>query len=269
VSESILVNGMAQVLIPVQDRGLQYGDGLFETIAIAGGEPLLWDRHMRRLHLGCARLGIAAPDTELMRGELQQLAGGRERAVAKIVVTRGVGAPGYAAIADTAPTRIVSVSEWRPRAGTEEGVTVRFCLTRLGRNPALAGLKHLNRLEQVLARAELGPEFSEGLMLNDRDEVMEGTMTNVFAVIGGELITPDLAECGVAGILREFILEHSPMVVRVAPLARTTLMLADEIFLTNSIIGVWPVKKLAERNVPLGPVTHRIQKLVRVSHAVV
>jgi 4-amino-4-deoxychorismate lyase len=269
VSGTVLVNGIMQDVIPVQDRGLLYGDGLFETIAIARGVPLLWDLHMRRLCRSCARLGIAVPDVDLLRADLQRMTGGREREVGKIVVTRGVGARGYAPSVDAVPTRIVSVSEWRPRAGAGEGVAVRFCRTRLGRNPALAGLKHLNRLEQVLARAELSPELAEGLMLNDLDEVVEGTMTNVFAVSGGELITPDLAECGVAGVLREFILENSPIVVREAPLARATLPAADEIFLTNSIIGVWPVSKLAERSVPVGPVTRRIQELVRDSHAAV
>lgn len=264
----MLVNGQAREFISVHDRGLQYGDGLFETIAVAAGEPLLWERHMRRLQRGCACLGIAAPDVEQLRGEVQHLGGARERAVVKVVVTRGTGTRGYAPPADAAPTRIVSVSDWPPRAGIEEGVAVQFCRTHLGRNPALAGLKHLNRLEQVLARAELGAGVAEGLMLDDRGQVIEGTMSNLFAACGGEWVTPDLSECGVAGVLREFILEHAPTGVRVAPLTPTTLAQAAEIFLSNSIIGVWPVRKLAETVYPVGPMTRAIQQMTRDLHAV-
>lgn len=259
-----LINGDPRGHIEHDDRGLLYGDGVFETVAVRNGQPLSWDRHMRRLHHGCARLAITAPDIALLHAEALHVAHGAPRAVLKIIITRGPGARGYRAAAHAAPTRVLSVHPWPdyPEAFNHAGVAVRVCATRLGKNPALAGIKHLNRLEQVLARGEWDdPEIAEGLMLDSAGHVIEGTFSNIFAVRDGMLITPDLTACGVAGIRRELILEYAhgaAIPVTIAPLPLSELLDMHEIFLCNSLIGVWPVRELAGKPFAPGPLTRRI-----------
>lgn len=260
----ILVNGVETDHVHVGDRGLHYGDGLFETIVIRNGHPLLWERHLKRLGEGCKRLGIPMPNAGDMECDAARVCAGAERAVLKIIVTRGSGGRGYRAPREAVPTRIVAHYPWPdyPDEFCSQGVAVRICGTRLSSNPQLAGLKHLNRLEQVLARSEWDdPNIPEGLMMDSRDRIIEGTMSNVFLVRDGCLLTPDLSECGVSGIVRGVILERSNALsipCRVTQLTRQDLQEADELFLTNSIIGIWPIMDLMGTRYALGPVTQRL-----------
>jgi 4-amino-4-deoxychorismate lyase len=266
---AVLINGEAAEQVSFRDRGLQYGDGLFETIAVRHGAPLLWERHAERLCRDAMRLGMAAPDGARLADEAHRLCSGADRAVLKIIVTRGDAGRGYAPAPVAAPTRILSLSRWpvHPVEAEQAGVVVRFCETRLGSNPRLAGIKHLNRLEQVLARAEWDSDCAEGLMQDESGNVIEGTMSNLFVVSSGIVSTPDVGRCGVAGVMRNWVLERSAGAARVAPLGRDDVMRADEIFLTNSVIGVWPVGRLANRVYAVGPVTRRIMKLAREAQA--
>lgn len=265
-----LIDGEPAASVPVSDRGLQYGDGLFTTIAIKSGEPLLWDRHLRRLQNDAARLRVAAPAAELLRADVRRVCHGVAHAALKIILTRGADARGYRPSA-TAPTRRI-VTLW-PRAAqtpyAREGVALYSCRTRLSRNSALAGIKHLNRLEQVLARAEWGDDHAEGLMQDTVGMVIEGTMTNVFVVRNGELLTPDLSQCGVAGILRDLVLEHARatrLVARAAEIPFAALQDADEIFLTNSLIGIWPVRRFDAKEYRIGPITRALQTAIVGAH---
>lgn len=259
-----LVNGHADTHIDVQDRGLLYGDGLFETIAVHDGQAQLWDRHMQRLQQGCARLAMACPDLGLLREEALTLYKDINRAVLKIIITRGRGGRGYRHDNTCQPSRILGIHPWPdyPVANKQEGITVRICTTRLGSNPALAGIKHLNRLEQVLARQEWSdPLVSEGLMLDSNGYVIEGTISNLFIVQGDTLLTPDLSDCGVAGIMRGLILERCadmPIQTRITPLKLDDVMACDELFVCNSLIGIWPVRSVAGRDFSVGPLTRRI-----------
>jgi 4-amino-4-deoxychorismate lyase len=249
----ILVDGRLSDSIPAGDRGLQFGDGVFETLAVVGGEPLCMDAHLQRLCAGCRVLDIPAPDTATLRAESRQLARGATRAVLKIIVSRGTGARGYAPPAEPAPLRVVSIHPWpeHPAAFRERGVDAAFCSLMLARQPALAGIKHLNRLEQVLARAEITRRgVPEGIVCDTGGAVIEGTMSNVFIRCGNELRTPGLEAAGVAGIIRSEVLNRAAAIgidVRICALERRDVLAADEIFFTNSIIGVWPVRKLQER----------------------
>ena len=194
---SCLIDGREAVAIDVRDRGLHYGDGLFETLAVAQGRPLLWRRHMQRLAAGCRRLRIPPPAAETLREEAERLCARLDRAVLKIMVTRGDGGRGYAPPPAAAGTRVLMTYPWPPypERHRRDGVAVRVCAARLGASPGLVGLKHLNRLEQVMARAEWDdPSIAEGLMLDAAGHVIEGTMSNLFAVIGGRLVTPDLTQ---------------------------------------------------------------------------
>ncbi len=240
----------------VLDRGLQYGDGLFETVAILDGEPRLWERHMARLRAGVERLALPPPPEAELHEEACRLSAGSGRAVLKILYTRGVGGRGFRPPEPARAMRILMRFEAPeyPAAWWSQGVDVRFCDLRLGAQPALAGLKHLNRLEQVLARAEwTDPAIAEGLLLDNNGAVIEGTQSNLFAVIGDRLLTPVLDEAGVAGVMRAWILEWAALFGlnwEEARLTRSDVLEARELFLTNSLIGVWPVRSLAGRRLP-------------------
>jgi len=208
----LLVNGQDIDTVSALDRGLQYGDGLFETLPVINGRPLHWQRHMQRLIHGCGRLGIPLPDVTALTIEAQRLCVGRNRAVLKLIVTRGSGGRGYRCPEHPAPTRIFALHSWPdyPENNWREGVRVRLCRIQLGSNPALAGLKHLNRLEHILARAEWdSDDIAEGLLFDRADHVIEGTMSNLFLVTAGQLVTPELSDCGVAGIMRDMIIESA------------------------------------------------------------
>lgn len=260
-----LINGMPGDLLTVSDRGLHYGDGLFETVAVRNGICEFWDRHMQRLLRGCERLRIPAPDESLLADETARLAQDASRAVLKILITRGSGGRGYRVPEPAAPTRILRLTEWPdyPADNATQGIRLRLCTQRLGSNPSLAGLKHLNRLEQVLARLEWDdPVIAEGVVLDHAGNVIEGTFSNVFMVKNGTLITPRLDQCGVAGVLRGEVMELAVLegiVCEERRLPLAELYTADEMFLTNSLIGIWPVCAFEHWHNPAGPVTRTLQ----------
>jgi 4-amino-4-deoxychorismate lyase len=254
----VLINGRAEERLDVRDRGLHYGDGLYETLAVSDGRPRFLDWHFERLAHGATCLGIPLPDFGQLRAEIAA-ACPEPRGVVKVMLTRGVGPRGFRPPSSPEPTRIVATSPWPDRAPAlwSEGVRLGWCRTRYGRNPSLAGIKHLNRLEQVLARAEWDDEsMDEGLMQDDRDLVISATQANVFARIDGQWTTPTLDQCGVAGIMRRaflswFAAAGDPVVARALP-ARE-LASATHIVLTNALIGAWPVREIAGRSLALDP----------------
>lgn len=264
----ILINGESGVSVSAQDRGFQYGDGIFETLAVADGKPLLWDRHMRRFFHGAARLGFKTPAEELLRREAGQVCDGVKRGVLKIILTRGISGRGYAPSMDATPTRTVGLMPWLdyPAQHRTDGVSVQFCHNLITRHNVLAGLKHLNRLEQILARMELRSDSAEGLMQDETGHVIEGTMTNAFIVSRGVLLTPDLTYSGVEGVMRGLVLERAAALsidCRITELMREDILGAEEIFLTNCLIGVWPVRQIGSRNYPVGRITQQIQDAIR------
>jgi 4-amino-4-deoxychorismate lyase len=260
---SSLVNGRLCAELSVADRGLQYGDGVFETIAVKDGLPQQWERHLRRLRRGCKRLGIKPPASKLLLKEVVSLCGQLGRAVAKIIVTRGQSGRGYRPPVAAEPTRIVVAYPWPryPEGVYDDGIKVRVCKMRLSCNPVLAGIKHLNRLEQVLARGEWEDEYQEGLMLDSRNRVIEGTMSNVFVIKDDALHTPKLDQCGVEGVMRQRLLElaHQQNIpAAVTELALVDLKRADGVLFCNSLIGVWPVQELGGQSYKIPPLTRRI-----------
>ena len=257
------VDGEPAETLRLADRGLQYGDGLFETLAVQGGRIRRLGMHLERLKEGCTRLHLPMPDEALLRQELGRAAEGESRAVLKLILTRGPGGRGYRPPESPSVTRMVFRHAWPdyPAAWYTQGIELRVCTTRLAVGSPLAGLKHLNRLEQVLARAEWGEGAQEGLMRDAEDHVVEGTMSNLFAAPAeGRLVTPDVSRSGVAGVTRRHILERARaegLSVEVRTLALDELLLCREIFVCNSIIGVWPVQRIESRSYPVGPLTRR------------
>ena len=245
----MLINGQWSDVIQITDRGLQYGDGVFETLSVCDGRPQLWDWHVDRLEQGCRRLGIVPPDREELHREaliLCQRSGGRR--VLKIIITRGPGGRGYMPHAgEDSTTRILTTFDWPdcPPRIVSAGARLCTCRTRLAINPLLAGIKHLNRLEQVLASMECRDSgCDEGLMLDTENNVIEGIRSNVFIIRDQRLFTPDLTQCGVAGVIRHLIIHDQVrhgIPVTVTRLNHADIMAGEEIFVCNSIAGIWPI----------------------------
>jgi 4-amino-4-deoxychorismate lyase len=257
----VLVDGQARDQVSVQDRGLGYGDGLFETIRFVGCDAPLWALHMQRLEQGCRRLGLPLPGPAILLAEARQVSRGLDQAVVRITLTRGVGARGYRPPAQAQPTRIVAAFDPPPpdESAQADGIHIRLCSTQMAAQPLLAGLKHLNRLEQVLARAEWDdPAIAEGLLCDAEGHVISATAANLFAVFAGTLATPALDRCGVAGVARAEVLAAWPH-AQVRAIALEELRQADELFLSSSVRGILPVRELDGRALAVGPVTRALQ----------
>jgi 4-amino-4-deoxychorismate lyase len=263
---ALLVNGLdcadPSHSISANDRGLNYGDGLFETMLLKHGRVRLLDAHLARLTLGCRRLGIECPDVAVLLDEVERVCAGKEAGIVKLVLTRGAAARGYRPSADAAVTRIVALHQ--PPAAASSSIQVRWCDMRLSRNPALAGMKHLNRLEQVLAQREWSdPQIEEGFMLDSESELVCGTASNIFIVRGNELATADLRYCGIRGVMRDEVLRVAAKLKIAAheqPLWPEDLQTAHEVFVTNSVHGLRSVIALDQQTWPRGPVTQALQE---------
>lgn len=270
----ILIDGVPARHVEVSDRGLQYGDGVFETCAVCDRRIEYWPEHMARLQAGCERLGFLAPHADLLRAEAERaLEASRGRAVLKIMITRGSGGRGYRPLRRPEPRRIIALHPFPeyPREFAAQGIHLHACRTVAVDHPALAGIKHMNRLPQVLARAEWDDIATpEGLMRDPDGHPVEGTQSNLFMVRGGALFTPDLSAVGVAGIIRARVLalaEVAGVPTRIEVLAADALDKADEVFVSNSLIGIWPVTAFATHRWPVGRLTRQLQSALEAERS--
>ncbi|ALR76377.1 aminodeoxychorismate lyase [[Enterobacter] lignolyticus] len=247
-----LVNGSPHDGVPASDRSIQFGDGCFTTARISGGRVLLAERHLQRLKEGCQRLAIPFSHWQTLADEMHDLAQRQQEGVLKAIVSRGSGGRGYSAAGCQQPTRILSVSpypahyaRWR-----EEGIALALSPVTLGRNPWLAGLKHLNRLEQVLIRAHLEQtDADEALVLDSDGWVTECCAANLFWRAGDVVFTPRLDQAGVDGIMRRHCISHLAQsrfrVVEVNARVESVRQ-ADEVVICNALMPVIPVRTFAE-----------------------
>ncbi len=262
---TITINGQAGENISVLDRGLLYGDGLFESMAVHDGSIRFLEDHLRRLQAGCRVLGLEGLDPETLKQEVARTIGSDRECIVKVIVTRGTGERGYRPVQQPV-TRIVQKFPWPvfPQAYQDSGIDITLCRLRLSHQPRLAQIKHLNRLEQVLARSEWEDEYQEGLLCDTQDHVIEATASNVFFEANGGLVTPDLSRCGVAGILRKQIMgychrHHIGLSVRDLGLAEAAGM--DAMFVCNCIIGIWPVKRFDSLQFSRSELTGRLMSV--------
>ena len=268
--ERVLVNGSPDQQVSPFDRALHFGDGLFETIACRRGRPRFLSLHLERLRWGCERLAVTGLDLEDIRSEVRALASEVESAIIKVLLTRGTAlARGYGVTGRETATRITFRYPWPSETGAEsqDGIAARTATLRLGENPALAGLKHCNRLELVLARREwTDPAITEALLFSSSGRLVSGTMSNVFIVDSSGLRTPRVDLCGVAGVMRRVVLREAARAgieSREEVLDATDLQNADEVFVTNARMGIWPVHALDRRAIRVGSVTRRLQALLQ------
>lgn len=254
------------------DRGLAYGDGVFETMRLVNGELPLWKYHRERLLLGLQRLHIPV-NRETVDSEVRRAAHRHGSGVLKLTITRGEGGRAYRPpTADE--TRAMRIIHGKPFvqniAAESDGIDAVMCETLLGNHPSLSGLKHLNRLEQVLASRELEERgATEGLMCDAGGCIAEGTFTNIFIVKSGGLVTPPVRG-GVAGVMRSWLLEEArrmDLATDERALVEDDVMTADEVFVCNSVIGIWPLRELEQRPLRSGTITRSLQSRVETLFA--
>jgi 4-amino-4-deoxychorismate lyase len=262
----MLVNGKPGNLISIRDRGLLYGDGVFRTLLAENGKARHWPLHYQKLKHDCIALGIICPEAALLSRQLNDLLLEHPDGVVKLIVTRGEGERGYAPPNPGKSTVIWDISQppSYPDDRGEKGIKVCYCRLRLGSQPRLAGIKHLNRLENTLATAEWSnTESDEGLLMDGNNNVIEGTRSNLFMVSQGKLITPELSRCGVAGVQRDRVIDWAArhkMPLQTRDIAQNELLHADELFLVSSIIGLWPIRELEQRHWVNFPVANLIRR---------
>ncbi|MET0984460.1 MAG: aminodeoxychorismate lyase [Steroidobacteraceae bacterium] len=245
--------------LALTNRGLHYGDGVFETMHLFDGQIRFLDAHVERATEGCARLGMALSTARLLQ-ELTCLPLQTQPSIVKLVLVRSGAGRGYRPAPNSEAMRLVLLYPW-----TEASPTVRaqWCAARWSRNSQLAGLKHLNRLEQVLAQQELRDGVDEGLMLDTEGEVVSATSGNVFLVRQGKLCTPDLRLCGVNGVMRRQVLgaaKATGLSVEECALWPADFEHAEEAFITNALRGIRPIVQLDEQRWPIGPMAQQLRR---------
>jgi len=248
----ILINGQVSESIAISDRGLQYGDGVWETLRIKNHQAILLQQHLERLHIGLNALAIETLAMETLQAEIKQLQQQQKHAILKIIITRGTGGRGYNPTGiNTSASRILSLHPVPhfPCHYTTTGIQLTLCKTRLAHNPLLAGFKHLNSLSYVMARGEFSEPYQEGLLRDYQDNIIEGTMSNVFVIKDHCVFSPTLKQCGIRGIMQNTLI-HCLTKMDIQFLWQRNLSVqqiqqADAVFISNSVIGVWAVKSFS------------------------
>lgn len=257
-----LVNGEISTFVHAANRGLNYADGIFETLSVHNGRPRRWQAHMDRLGAGCEVLGFVMPAQAILLREVQTVSAGLSDAVVKIVLTRDGRGRGYMPEENSTCVRIISAHVY-PGGILErarEGIQARICELRLAIQPALGGIKHLNRLEQVLASAELREAGAdEGILLDPEDHVISAIAANIFIVLDNRLLTPRLDRCGVRGVVRSQILTDFAARCEQRRIMVDMLPEAQEIFICNTVRGIVPITSIDRFEYAIGPVTRELQ----------
>lgn len=259
------IDGNLAEVLPADDRGLHYGDGLFETMVVRAGAARFLEAHLARLTIGCTRLGIRFTAMPELRAEVAgAVALAPARALLKIIVTRGSAVRrGYAPQGTESPRRLLSLwpDDGLP-ASMVDGVALHVSALSLAANATLAGIKHLSRIENVMAAGEAAAAGAFDALLLEGGHVISGAMSNVFVVRNGQVLTPRLDRCGVAGVMRGVTLRECATLGIAAGEGRLTLdelFAADEVFVTNARIGVVPVRRVGEHSFHMNTIARRLR----------
>ena len=250
--------GSAHKCISINDRALQYGDGVFETLRIVQGTIPMWEYHKQRLKNAQKALKLPLDDffSSWERFVADNLAN-VESGCAKLIISRGEGPRGYKIPQKACLNWWLTITDL-PDISSKKDFRLTLCRHALSRQPALAGLKHLNRLDQVMARSEWCEQdkIEEGIMFNLDGDVIEGTMSNIFWLKNNQLYTPDLSQEGVDGCVRRWIIDqqgHDLFVVIEKCAKLDQLLMADAVFLTNSLIGIQAVTEIDDQLIAQSP----------------
>ena len=266
------VNYTSEMSISPADRGLAYGDGVFETLHATPGYFFNLNNHLSRLYLGLEKLGMAfdAKDKTRLERFLQQhiLPLIQHDQVVKIMISRGVGGRGYAPPEHATHTVAIGLLDFPDyQVAQHSGVAIDVSPIPLSSNPYLAGIKHLNRLEQVMAKQHLGRDFFEALMFNASGQLIEAIQSNVFWFKNEELFTPLIEQSGVKGTFRQSILDlvlaKNLYPVQEGRYSLEEVLGADEIFLSNSLMKIVPVIRVQQKVFTIGTNTLNLQRLMQ------
>ena len=257
----VLINGAKQSKISIFNRNILFGDGLFETCVIENKKILFWVNHFARLNKGCGQLKISRVDESVWLSDVKKALSlcSYDRCVVKLILSRGESLRGYGFKDDIKPVRAVIVSELQ-KVTFNKSFCLEYCQSGYDSNPKLAGIKHCNRLEQVLARA--GLKSDEGIMLDENNNVISVTQGNIYAIHGNTLITPKLDKCGVEGTRRDVILDLAKLLgikVKVDTLSVKELGQANEVFISNSIIGIQSISQIGDISFSENLITKKIK----------
>ncbi|SMY35816.1 Aminodeoxychorismate lyase [Photobacterium malacitanum] len=246
-----LVNGYEQQALAITDRATQYGDGCFTTMLVEQQCVQLWSLHLARLALSLQRLAIAAPNWQQIHSQVAALAlKYPDKGGIKILISRGSGGRGYNPFGCDDTQVVITDFEWplHYQQWQQQGITLGVCQQRMGNSPMLAGMKHLNRLEQVLLKQEVETAgWVDAIALDGDDRVIETTVANLFWRHGNTVYTPALQRAGVAGVMRQQILNMLDELnydYQVGDFGINAVLAADEVFITNSLMALVPVNQI-------------------------
>ena len=258
----VLIDGKEQSQISISNRNFQYGDGLFETCVIKDNQILFWDRHLTRLDIGCEKLKIKKIKESIWLNDIKKALSlaPQKNCVIKLILSRGNSQRGYSYPEDILPVRVVIVSDLK-NTHSRESYSLEYAQSGYHSNPNLAGIKHCNRIEQILARSSL--KADEAIMLDESQNIISVTQGNIYFIFGKSLVTPKLDRCGVIGSRRSLILDLAESLKLNSEQANISIneaKKADEVFISNSIIGIQSVSSIEDYKFPKSAITEQINK---------
>ena len=248
------IDGVVSDVIAADSRGLAYGDGVFRTLLAIDGVVQRFDAQYARLAADAAALELDAPDAATLHADSQAVLAdsGLAQAALKWMLVRASGTRGYRSttrtcmrIVSAAPAPVYPPALWR------DGAVADIAPFTLAMQPRLAGLKHLNRLELVLASRDWPDGIDERLLCDAEGFLVGGTRSNLFWLKQGALYTPALDRCGIRGMMRGEVLALAARVGLAVHEVRepaTTLHDADEVFICNALIGLWPLRRIGTQD---------------------
>jgi len=256
-----IINGKEQSNISIFNRNFQYGDGLFETCVVKNNQILFWEKHLSRLDIGCRKLKIKNIEEEIWLKDIKKALSltSKKNCVLKLILSRGNSQRGYSYPDDILPVRVVIVSEMK-NVQAKESFSLEYASSGYHSNPNLAGIKHCNRIEQILARSSL--KRDEAIMLDENQNIISVTQGNIYFIFGQSLVTPKLDRCGVIGSRRSLILELAELIelnVEQGNVSMNDAKKADEAFISNSIMGIKSVNSIEEYQLPKKMITEQIK----------
>ncbi len=245
MSQTVYINGIKNDCLTLSNRSIHYGDGLFETILVKNGKLLLLDLHLNRIVNDSKKLFFKAVSAEKINELLQPIIINYPNAIVKLIIARNQKSRGYA-VSDQSEFDSIVVINALPVKKMQ--LTAKICQTRLASQPLLAKIKHLNRLEQVLASNELEQGVDEGvLFLHKKDQLVETISSNIFVIKDDEISTPLLINAGVEGVAKKIIIStanKNGLVIKEKNINKHQLLNADSVFISNSIFGLRQLKQI-------------------------
>ena len=261
MSEVVLIDGEVESKISIFNRNMQYGDGLFETCVAKDSQVLFWENHFDRLNNGCKRLKIKKIANSVWLKDIKKALSlsSENNCIVKLILSRGNSLRGYSYSKDIEPIRVVIVSKLNEYK-TKKTYSLEYAMSGFHSNPKLAGIKHCNRLEQIMARTNMLAD--EAIMLDESKSIISVTQGNLYFIFGNKLVTPKLDKCGVIGSRRSIILELSRFInleVAEDEISIKQLEKANEVFVSNSLIGIQPVTSIGDYCLTNNPITEKIR----------